>query len=115
MKPVLDFARARLGERSTRVQLAMLALFAAVALGLVTTDQIEALNTALGRTLALLAPLLPILAGGLTADRAPTPAQIEAAIGSLPGAAEAKARIEATVAQVDGAAASVLAALEGRQ
>lgn len=61
MSGFLEFARARLAERSSRVQLVMLALVALVLAGLVTMEQIDAWIAKIAAVIAVAGPMAGVL------------------------------------------------------
>lgn len=119
MQSVLSFLRARLAERTSRVQLAVLVVTGAVAAGLVSTDQVAAYATTAMTVLTLIGPL----AGILTPDtKAEVPveavanaalAAAEAAAAKVPGAELVRRDVEQVAAAAEQAFADALSAKLG--
>lgn len=124
MNGMLAFLRARLAERSSRVQLVILVALAAVGTGYLTVDQIEGFTSKALAAVAVLGPLVTILmpetvkvedkeaamqAAALAAFAAAQAAAVQAAHKAA--GPDAAARVEAEVAKVAEAADKMVASL----
>jgi hypothetical protein len=114
MNTTLSFVLARLRERSTRVQLAVLLATGFVATGLVTIDQVSGIADTALKVAGVLAPLAAIL---LPDSKAEVPAEAianaalaaaQAAAERVQGFGEVKADVEAVAAVVEDSIASAL-------
>lgn len=115
MQSVLPFLRARLAERSSRVQLAVLAVTGLVATGLITTDQVSAYAATAATVAALLGPMAGILFPDpkavvpVEAVATAAMAAAEAAAAKVPGADLVRRDVEQLAAVAEEAFASALA------
>jgi hypothetical protein len=99
MSDVLSFLRARLAERSSRVQLLVLVLALLVATGLVSFESLSEFSGRLTAVAALVGPLLGVLVPDTNHDvnaAAVADATVSAAVSIATAAAEEKAGPGAT-------------------
>lgn len=112
MSALLAFLKARLAERSSRIQLVVLVLLALVLNGVVTLDQIEGMSAKVFGLVAVLGPLAGLLVpdkNHAVTDAAATSAAVDAAVAMATEAAEKAAGPEATeIAREVGALADKL-------